>query len=144
MKKVIGIFLMMVMVFTMMTVAFGDTREEIINYCENDKRNFGQYITTEIGQYNIIGGCAYTIAWLDGCEYEDDIRDFMTFFENRLVENWPEFAEDVNVSCTYAGSTENYRLYCIWLELDNGKVFSDYVTDEPDVSVMSGMLALNK
>lgn len=143
MKKVIGIFLMMVMVFTMMTVAFGDTREEIINYCENDKRNFGQYITGD-EFYNIVGDCAYAIANFEGCGHEDDIRDFMAFYQDYLAENWPEFAEDVNVSCTYAGSTENYRLYCIWLELNNGKVFSDYVTDIPDVSVMSGMLALNK
>lgn len=143
MKKVIGIILMMVMVF-MTSVALCDAKDEIINYCKENTHYFKEYIEAESG-YNIVGKHAYAIASFDEQEIGNfTIHEFMEWYNTYFTDNWPELAKDVKIDCTYAGHTENYRLYCIWLELNNGKTFNDYIEDEPDVSLISGLLALKE
>ena len=141
MKKVIGIILTMVFVLAFTTAfALCDYMSEIISYCEQDTYHFGQYIEGS-EHYNVIGDHAYAIAEFSECD-ATDIREFEKWYKAYLADFCPEIINDVKVDFTYAGHTENYRLYCIWLELDNGKTFGDYVEGEPFVKVMSGMIGL--
>lgn len=143
MKKVIGIFMAMVMVFIMMSMALGDAYnwyDEVKDFC-NDNRNLEQYVAVE-GDYNIVNGVAYACGNI-GSQYTD-MYDFMDNYPNYLKKYWPEFAEDVIIDYTYAGSTEHTYILCVWLKLENGKVFSDYVEYEPNVTEMSALVLFDK
>lgn len=137
MKKVIGIFMTMVMVFLIFSIAFGDV-QEVVDFC-NDHKMLEMYAKSmEINVYNIIGDCAYTIGTIG--EQYDDIYDFMENYRSYLEKDWPDFADDVKIEYTYVGMTENYILLGVWLKLDNGKLMCDYVSNEPAVTEMSAVV----
>ena len=143
MKKVTGILIVLAMVISMVNVAFGDM-EEVYRYVE-ENGYLDEFVMEnyEAQSYNIVGGCAYTIGNL--VETEDlDIYEFMEWYPRYLEEHFPKFAEDVIIEFTYAGDTENYVLVTVWLTLENGKVFSDYLYGEPAVSEMAGIMACKK
>ena len=144
MKKIIGIFMTIVLVSLIVSVAFGDGRaNELIEFCKGDKYLEKYIKSIELYDYNIIGDCAYAVSDFDEEDYKD-MYDFMDNYHLYLEENWPDFANDVNIEFTYVGSTENYCIICVWLKLNNGKVMSDYVDREPPVSEISALVACAK
>lgn len=143
MKKVVGIFMTMVMVFVMISVAFGEMIEEVENFC-NENRNLKLYAESiRIHDYYIVGDCAYAVSNFGGDDY-DSIYELMMGYESYLKDNYPDFAKDVEIDITYVGSTENYEMICVWLKLNNGKTFKDYLFCEPEVSEISGIMTCRK
>jgi uncharacterized protein YozE (UPF0346 family) len=141
MKKMMVILMTVIMVI-LASVAYGDTADEVKDFLENNRRYLKEYIVEEGENYNIVDGIAYTVGNIG--ERFTDMWDFMKNYEKYLKENWPEFAEVVRVDYTYAGSTENYDIICVWLDLKWYGVFSDFIESEPDTNMMSGLIYCEK
>lgn len=143
MKKVIGIFMAIVFVFVFGSMAFGEIADEVIEFCKDNALKTYLREDNDTYGYNIIGDCGYVISNM-GEEF-DDIYDFMANYKDGYLRKyWPEFANDVEVEFTYVGRTEHYEMICVWLKLNNGKVMSDYVETEPEVSELSGMIVFKR
>ena len=143
MKKVVGIFMAMVMVFMIFSVALGDMTEEVYDFC-NENESL-KYYAESIAHYDyyIVGDCAYAVSNFGGDNY-DGIYELFMAYESYLKENYPELERDVEIDITYVGSTENYEMICVWLKLNNGKTFKDYLESEPEVSELSGIFTCKK
>ncbi len=140
MKKMMVILMMVMAMFV--NVAFGDAADEVNEFLNENWRYMKEYIVTEGENYNIVDGIAYAVGNVG--ERFDDMYDFMKHYEDYLKEYWPEFASVVYVDYTYAGSTENYDLICVWLDLKWYGLFSDFVEGEPDTNLMSGLIYCEK
>ena len=144
MKKVIGIFMMMVFMVIFVTTAFAVDYEEVKSFCL-EHYYLNKFVpANESDRYNIVDDEAYGIGG-----FEDTIRTWDEFIEwyypEYLAPNWPEFAEDVDVEFYHViQNSENYDYVIVELKLNNGKLMSDYVSGEPDVTRISGIVPCKK
>lgn len=143
MKKVIGIFMAIIMVFLVVSIAFGESMEEEVKEFALDHKELVKFVSESGYGYNIVGDCAYAIGNLG--EAFSDVYDFIDNYEEKYIrENWPDFASDVKIEYTYVGMTDNYTIVCVWLTLENGKTFDEYVEGEPALSKMAGLMAFKR
>ena len=141
MKKVVGIFFAVVMVFVFASIAFAD--EEVTSFC-SEHFYLNKFISENGEHYNVIGNDAYGIGEFG--DYFGTMEDFMDkYVSEYLSDMWPEFAKDVEVEYyTLTIASEHYEYLIVELKLNNGKLMNDYVSYEPAVSRIVGLVPFTK
>ena len=142
MKKVIGIFLTMVLVAVFVSMAMADY-DEVRSFCL-DHFYLNKFVTENGERYNIIDSDAYVIG--DFGDYFGTMDDFMDkYVSEYLAPEWPEFANDVEVEYyKVVQDSENYEYLIVELKLSNGKLMNDYLNSEPAVSRITGIIPFAK
>ncbi len=143
MKKVVGIFMVMFMVFIVIGIALGEEEQwetEVINFC-NEHESLKRFVESDEHEYTIINGCGYIYG---KCTQFKDWHEYINSYGSYLSEQFPELAKEVKYEFTYTGKTEHTTMVCVWLKLENGKVFSDYSEYEPAVSELAGLIVFEE
>lgn len=147
MKKIVGIFIVLVLLAISVSIAFGEKYQEAEEFC---KRYYylNKFVTEEgyYGNYNIVNGVAYAISNISD---EEDFNTKDKFMENYvsmyLAPHWETFSNEVDVQYfEVVQESENYTYLIVELTLRNGKTMNEYLESEPTVNKIVGIIPFDK